>query len=286
MSEAAIDQPMGEAPMEESATQGTFGEESRPSIEKFESWESLEKGYQELESYMGNAVRIPGENAGAEDWAKFDEKLANVPGLVRIPDGENPEAMQNFYQSLGKPADVQGYQFEPIEGLDLSREDDAAFAEASYNANLTREQANYMRSFLADNLAGMEQSAQEAQQESIGALKQKWGKAFDHNVSLATAAAKQLDGELPGIAEYMENTDPNEMDANTVTMLNLMAGLMGETGAIDTGRPAGVMTPEEAMLQAQEIRNNPDHPYNNELDPAHQSAQKKMADLYKMAYGR
>ena len=235
---------------------------------------------------MGSAVRIPSQEAGAEDWQKFDEQLGKVDGVVRIPDGQDPAAVQNFYQRLGKPAEPTGYQFEPIEGANLSPEDDMAFAQLSHQANLTREQASMIREGLASNIAEMEQEAREAQQEGISALQQKWGKAFDHNVSLATAAAKQLDGELPGIAEYMEHTPPEEMDANTVAMLNLFAGLMGETGAIDTGRPAGIMSPEEAMLQAQEIRDNPDHPYNNELDPAHQAAQKKMADLYKIAYQR
>ena len=259
--------------------------ESRPSIEKFETWEDLESGYKELEAFRGNSVRIPGQEAGDDAWNEFNEKIMQVPGVVKLPAEGDTEGWQNFYQRLGAPGKPEDYQFTPIEGV-TDFDDDAGFAQQAHALGLTRQQADGLRQYLAQNVIQSTNEAAEAQQAGISELQQTWGKAFDHNVKLATAAAKQLDSELPGVAEYMENTPVEQMDANTVKMLNLFANMMGETGAIDVQRADGIMTPEEAMLQAQEMRDNPDHPYNNELDPAHQAAQKKMTDLYKIAYSK
>jgi hypothetical protein len=263
---------------------GSSAEPIGPSIEKFETWEQLENGYRELEAFRGNSVRIPSQEAGPDDWAAFDEQLSKVEGVVRIPDGSDPDALNNFYQRLGAPADPNGYQFDPIEGFNADPEDLGAFAAAAHANHLTREQAQGMFKYLAGGLAESEQEATQALNESMGELQGQWGKAFEHNFQIAQAAAKQLEDRLPGISDHLGSMTTENFNPNDVRLLYEMAQLLGETGAIDAGRAPGIMTPDEAMLQAQEIRDNPDHPYNNELDPAHQSAQRKMADLYKIAY--
>ena len=257
-----------------------------PSIEKFSTWQELEAGYQELESFRGASVRIPGPDAGVDDWKAFDEKISQVEGVVRLPADGDTEAWQNFYQRLGAPASPQDYTFSDVNGEAVSYDDDAAFASQAHSLGLTRAQADGMRQYLAGSVNELNSFAAEAHQAGMSKLKESWGKAFDHNVKLAQAAAKQLEGDLPGISDYMQNTPADKLDPDTLKMVKMMGDLMGETGVIDAQRADGIMTPDEAMLQAQEIRDNPDHPYNNELDPAHQAAQNKMADLYKIAYQR
>jgi hypothetical protein len=262
------------------------GSVDRPTNPKFESWADMEKAYNELESFRGSSIRIPSKEAGADAWEEFTGKLGQVPGVVRLPEEGDTEGWRNFYQRMGAPDSPDKYNFSDIDGQPVSYDDDQAFAERAFELGLTRAQADGLRQYLAGNLSAADQSAREAQAAGMTELKKEWGRAFDHNLQTVKNVAKVLDKDLPGLADYMANTPADMLDSNTVRMVNLMAGLMNETGAIDAGRPEGMLTPEEAMLQAQEIRDNPDHPYNNEMDPAHEAAQKKMADLYKMAYSR
>jgi hypothetical protein len=261
-------------------------EASRPTIEKFETWSDLEAGYRELESFRGNSVRIPGPDAGADAWNEFNEKIGQVPGVVRLPEEGDAEGWANFYQRMGAPAEAAGYQFSEVPGFTGDGEDIASFAEVAHNLHLTREQADGLYQYLAGNLTEVDNSFAQEQLEGAQRLKGEWGQAFDHKFAAAQNAARMMNDKIPGIAEYFNGINPSEpFDHNLVRLMSEVADMMGETGALDMGRPAGIMTPEEAMLQAQEIRDNPEHPYNNELDPAHEAAQKKMADLYKIAYG-
>ena len=261
------------------------GPESKPSIDKFQTWEDLEKGYRELEAYRGTSVRIPTPEAGEQDWAEFNEKIMQVPGVVRLPgEGEDPGA---FYARLGKPDAPDKYEFEAPEGYQPDPADQQALAQFAFDNNLTREQANSLHSYLATNIAETEKAQMEAGVQELKGLQDKWGKAYDHNFALAQNAARALNDQIPGIYDQVKELDPSQpYNTMAIQMLKVLGDMMGEKGVVDAQRPDGIMSPDEAMLKAQDIRNNPDHPYNNELDPAHMSAQKQMADLYKIAYGR
>jgi hypothetical protein len=260
----------------------------RPSIEKFETWEALENGYRELESYRGNSIRIPSKEAGDESWNEFNEKITKIPGVTLLPQEGDTEGWNNYYQQLGAPADPSGYILEAPEELQgMEATDFAEFQQVAHANHLTREQAQGVFQHLTQNLVEADKAAAEESMRMVDEYKRSYGANFEHALNEAKAAAITLEAELPGISEYMNSIGPDSktFDVNTVKMLTLFAKLSGEQGLIGGGRTSMAINKEEAMLQVQEIRDNPDHPYNNELDPAHEAAKTKVANLYKMAYG-
>lgn len=274
----------GGAPEPQSAPQGA---PERPSIEKFETWEALENGYRELESYRGNSIRIPSQEAGDESWQEFNEKIGKIPGVTFLPQEGDSEGWNNFYQRMGAPAEPSGYEFQNPEGMEgVEATDVADFQQVAHANHLTREQAQGIYQHLAGNIMEADKAAQEQNIQDVAQFKDSIGGNFPHILEQAKAAAIQLESDLPGISDYMNNISPDDknFDVNTVRMMTLFAKLSGEQPAVGGGRPANTLSKEEAMLQVQEIRDNPEHPYNNELDPAHEAAKKKVANLYQMAY--
>ena len=62
-----------------------------------------------------------------------------------------------------------------------------------------------------------------------------------------------------------------------------VAGMMSETGAVPSAPSVGV-TREEAKAKLSDIRDNPNHPANNEMDPKYEEAREEVMKLYRAAY--
>ena len=277
MSEEANVEPAAEAPAEFNWREEA-GVADNPRFENFKSVADLAKSYTELESYRGSSVRIPSEDAGEEVWQEFDEKLKNkVPNLFRMPEEPNDE----LYSRLGRPGDPADYQFQEIDGFEDDVVTQAEFAKVAHEAGLSNKQANAVREWLATNIVEEANQGREDYQQKFEQLKSEWGHAYESNLDQAKAAVRMLNDDIPGFSDYLDETG-NGNDPMFIRMAHALATKFGEKDGIPA-RPAGVMDPHEARLQAAEMRNNPDHPYNNELDPGHKAAKEKMIRLYKLA---
>src|SRR3990170_781823 len=56
----------------------------------------LAKSFVNAQSLIGRSVRIPGEDASAEDREAFYQSLTKVPGVARLPDGNDEKAWAQF----------------------------------------------------------------------------------------------------------------------------------------------------------------------------------------------
>ena len=286
MAEAAVDysneevSEQIETPIDWKETAGLKG---NPQFDKFESVEDLAKSYSELESYRGNSIRIPSSEAGEEQMQEFTDKLLNVPGVMRIPAEDDTSAWDNVYQQLGRPSAPDGYKLSEIEGFAGDPEAEGAFRQLAHESGLTAAQADAIHSWLGTNIAETEKQAAIANEEAMGRLKGEWGQAFDHKVQQATNAARMMADKVPGISEYFDSMAEKGYDASMIRLMDFVAGLMGESGAVPPAS-SNAITPSEAKEKLNDIRNNPDHPANNELDPGHEDARKQVIALYKAAY--
>lgn len=258
------------------------------SLSKFGSVEDLSKAYINLEKHTGNAIRIPGEDASDEARADFLDKLQkNAPNLIVKPDPDNADQMAEFYQTVGRPKDANGYETpvfngedgEPLE-LDMSQAE--AFKEVALGANLTKEQ--YQK--IVENMTASNLQAETQQHEAfVGqakALRDEWGHAYDERYRAAADIAAKT-----GAPEQLQDMfQSGWVDAQTIAYFyNLSQRFAGEGPEIggQEGGQAVANAPVEARAKISEILENKQHAYWDSHHPDHKAAIQKMVALQKEA---
>jgi hypothetical protein len=249
--------------------------------EEIRSWDEIknsdtpEKFWDQMtnmRSRMGNSIRIPGDSASEDDVAAFHQKLKDkVPGLMKSPDLESEEGLTAHLKYLGMPDDAANYG--DVEGL--SAEDLTDLKGLAHSLGLTRKQFDKFAKGYVDDAAQLALEGQTKFDEGTAALKLKWGAAFEERAAKADLVRKAF---FPQI---------DKMNAETIESLFNIANQLGSENPELTGQQDGtpaVLTPDEALVQISEIRNNDKHPYYNLADPGNKAARKKMSDLYKLAY--
>ena len=231
-----------------------------------------------MRSRMGRSITIPGEDASDEDRQSFKQRLRDkVTGLVELPAEGDSEGWGEFYKQLGRPDQIEDYTVtqEIVENVptDVLK----GYAEAALKANIPRDNFKAFMEQVAQEHQVAEQQQQKAYEEDMTALKGEWGLAFDERV---TAAKGILDKFFPG-AEL----DMTDLNSNLVKGLHAISqSLGGESPQIAQQSNGATLTVGEAKMQIAEIRNNPQHPYNNPADPNHKYAREKVQALYKQAF--
>ena len=236
-------------------------------------WEQMSN----MRSAIGQSLRIPSQEAGEEAWADFKARIADVPGVMFYDQNDPTQAMN----ALGRPQDPGGYNFTEVEGFDADPEVEGEFKALAHEIGMTAEMADKVHGWLANNIAEEQRQTQQQYQQDMNMLKGEWGAAFDQNTALARNAVIALDQKVSGFADYLEQSGAG----NSTQFIKVMAELgkmFGEQGMMQY-QESTAMSPHEARLQIEEIRNNPEHPYNDEMSSAHEAAKEKVRQLYKYA---
>lgn len=167
----------------------------------------------EQSKLLGNAIRVPGKDATAEE-------------------------VEAYLNKLGRPETTDGYEFRPPEGLpeDLPYDGERAksFAGLAHKVGLTKQQAaavhdwaveNAVNDFKALGSKSAEQNAEVAKAETEK-LEKLWGpldsKAMRTNLAFADKALREVGGE-EALAEFQR------------------VGLIGSDGAVIQSAPIAVM---------------------------------------------
>jgi len=236
------------------------------SLANFEDVGALAKGFIDAKAYQGASVKIPGEDAGDEDVKAFNDKvIEKMPALMYKPDLENQEQSVDFYRTLGMPEKSDGYKMpevSPPEGVEMNTEKLESFRGIAHKHGLTAKQ---FEGVMADVMAGDIASAQaggEALVANLGAIKEKWGHAFNDNMAKVSTLLSKT-GAPPEMADAIKS---GAMDISVVNWLYTMGKQMGGEGFnfddadVDDSKTAK-MTPEDAQNAIDEINNNSEHPY-------------------------
>lgn len=124
------------------------------------------------------------------------------PEALTLPGKDaTPEQWAAFYQKIGKPESVDGYEIKPADGSDGSFEKEAL--PLFHKANLTKEQAavlhkgyNEMRTNALAQIAQQEEAAAKAAEVKNTAeaaqLQQEWGDKHGENMEFAKRAVNQF----------------------------------------------------------------------------------------------
>lgn len=239
--------------------------------------------YQNLRSKIGNSISIPSEDASAEDRQAFYGKLASkVPGLAVKP-GDDPESVEAFYNSMGRPKSADKYstpELDVPEGVELNSDIMDTLRPIAHKNGLTDTQFKAIYTELANGSIQAAAESANAEKAAQAELKQKWGAAFDVNSIRALKVAKDT-----GAPDFL--VEAIEAGTAPTTMLEYFSGLaktMGsEPNQMNSMHGSGsIMDPATAGEKISEIMNNPKHAYWNKSDPANAAAVARMTELYRI----
>ena len=228
-----------------------------------QSAEQFWEGISNMRGRMGQSVRVPSGEAGAEDWAAFSNKMTELaPGrFTVIPDRSSPEQMAAYHASVGVPKAAEDYlNVDNPEGVELDHNAIGAFKGIAHKWGLTPEQ--FKGVVLDFNASSRAQQAVAAKpvQEATDALKGEWGAAYDQRNATVVSMLSKFKFP-PQVVEAFTNA---QADAASIKSLYAIAEALGGEGGellsdIPGGGPAAAMTPAEAEARIAEIQRSPDY---------------------------
>ena len=258
----------------------------------------------------------PVEQVASEDWrSAIPEDLQNEPSLadiqdvaslakgyvhaqhmigsdkVAIPSREaSQEEMDNFYNKLGRPESVDGYEApkENMPDIPFDNELQTQFFEEAHRIGLNKQQAGALIRWQAEQAqSGMEantQATQQAMQQAQDNMRQEFGKAYDEKMNLAKNAALEFGGE--DLMSLLDKTGLGNEPAVIKAFANIGKAIMNDEIIGGGGRQGFMMSPAEAKSQIANMKRDPNFmaSYQDQGHVAHKESVAEMAKLYELAY--
>jgi hypothetical protein len=223
------------SPNSERAFADYFSDEYKPSLSKFKDHDALGKAYLELQKFMGT------------DKAE----------LIRKPKDGTPEAMNEFYNSIGRPNEAKDYQINMPEGTEFDQQALAAWQDHFHKAGLTNEQANaVIAPFLQEINAAQEKEDLQKQVEvrdNKQLLKSAWGPEFEENKNLFLNMCDKI-ADTKEQAEHLKNIWAQ--DPQSLMALAKLAKQSATATDFGNGRNEK-LTPSSIRTRLAEIQQNP-----------------------------
>jgi len=200
--------------------------------------------------------------------------LTRMLGHEKVPVPKGPDdtaAWALFSKAMGIPEKPDGYALPDVEVPDALKGlsfDKAKFAEIVHQYKIPATAAKGLwDAYTEMNKQGYAKAlaAQEDKVKSIvNELRKEWGDAYQSKVEL---------GQLV-INKFSENEEMNDFitaalvnDPRGIKFLSKLGEQFSENKIGDFKYQRHALTPEEAQRELDSIRNDPNHPYNNEKAP-------------------
>lgn len=226
-------------------------------LRKEKVWESvkdiegLAKTFVESQKLIGSSVRIPKEDAPAEEWNKF-------------------------YTKLGRPESARGYDSVPLPDLPDGDEWDKdlieGFKKNAFDIGMSpRQFQSSLQAFVAA-IEGKVSARKAALEGAVNTMREKWGAAYKNNVAYAKAAAQQIFGDA-GV-QLLDQSGLGNHPAILEGLVRL-GKEFAEDGVIELGE--AFTAPSSAQAEVDRIMNlsreeREKHPYWNDKLQGHREA--------------
>tara|TARA_R100000700_G_C3179475_1_gene156099 strand:+ start:4398 stop:5219 length:822 start_codon:yes stop_codon:yes gene_type:complete len=235
-------------------------------LKDFKTAADLAKSYVNTKEKIGSMVTIPGDDADGETRAKF-------------------------YNRIGRPETIDGYDFAPkaVEGLEgVTAVNDAnvkAFKEKAHELGLTKKQANgmmdHVQSGFSQQLQEQARQLAESADKASKELRTEWGVNYDKNMGNVDTALSQFFSKEDGaLLKQASAQYPGLMKSLSQIGSQISETPTSREGTMSNSAP----TREDAKAEIQKIQGDKEHPYWNKQHPNHKQAAEVMNQLYKKAY--
>ena len=166
-------------------------ERGNPIFQKYKDFGAYVKGSIETASRVNHSLRVPGPEAPESDIKEFYQTIIDKGApVIPKPDFSADDQAEEFYQSIGKPKEKDGYTVP--EDIKLSDPVLEEMKDIAFGSNMTTAQfKNWAKELYSRDSQTIEQRTSEFE-SGINSLKTTWGMAFDERV----AAAKKINEEL------------------------------------------------------------------------------------------
>jgi hypothetical protein len=244
---------------------------------------SMAKQFIDQSKFLGNSIRLPGEDATPEARAEFRKKLMDKSsGLMEVPNLEDAEAMETVFTSLGRPEKADGYEKPEIDGAAFDKARFKRLSEAAHKAGISKKQFKDVMGEILTADAELVGSANTTRETDMAELRTDWGPAYEGKLQKAAKLA-ELTNAPAGLVKAIS---AGKVDAATLKWLDgLGASLGGETAELinqGIGGETG-MTKSEARERSQEILETLTKM--QQSDPRYQELLQKRMALMKIATG-
>lgn len=237
----------------------------------------LVKQFVDVQAHLGNSIRIPGKDAGAEDIKVFHQKLVErVPGLYYMPAEGDEAATAALFAKLGRPSDPKEYEVPvPKDGAEIP-----GFRDVVHKQGLSKKQVKELAAWWAGVQESAVKTVAEAHGKEMTQLDAEWGAAKQPKVE-AIASLAEKTGAPP---EMLDSIRKGNIGAKTLRWLD---GLVKAVGTEGTQLVRGkndqptTLTPQEAERQIDEIMRRPEY---RENSPLGASLRAKQLELAKVAW--
>ena len=195
-----------------------------PTIKDVPDLGTLVKNYEHTKAMVGASIRLPTDEASADDIAAIQQKLLEKEhlGLMKKPDVENPESLAEVYRALGRPEDASGYAVPE----DVNGELFGSMAETALELGLSNKQYEGLAKTLASQQMAEYQKMEEAKQQEVGQLRGEWGPAFDQKLGRAAQVAEALKAPQ-SLVEALKDGSAN---AESIRFMDTVAAQLGKEG--------------------------------------------------------
>ena len=240
---------------------------SLPALTRYKDLPTFARSHLALEKQMGGRVSVPGPEASDADWDNFNAKL-------------RPESADKY---SFKPDEIAARISESMKldkgMLTLNEDFVKGVREAFHKAGVSDRAASSLAEFYLGAQAQALQAEVAKINEGVETLKKDYGHAYEGNIEVANRAISRLASDIPGLDEAFE--DPRIGSNPALVRLFVWLGQqMGE----DTSVTGGERPSEEDAAQIKDkiaaMRNDPNHPLNQDSHPDHKRAVEQMKALY------
>ena len=243
-----------------------------PALKDIKDVGALAKSFVDTKAFVGQSIRPPGPDAGAEAKKDFYAKLQkHAPDLVPLSD--DPEAQAALWGKLGRPSKPEEYEYKAPEGVELPLDN---LRQVALAAGMTRKQFEKFAEKAAEGITKQQGEAKADQ----AALKTEWGQAYEQKLQGAAAVAAKLNVPDP----IVQQIKAGNLNSAQLKLWDSISKAMGAGEGSEVAKQGvtpqpGKLTPAEASTQIDEIMARPDKAYWDRNHPLHKNLVKKVGEL-------
>src|SRR5574343_485425 len=250
------------------------------SIASFKSVEDLAKSYIHARKAISSSIRIPGEDAGDEQRKEFFDKVSKVPGIMKAPNFDDPNDINDILSRMGRPDSPSKYNVNIPEDVEVDAMRLNSFLESAHKLGLPNKQASQLVDFELQNLKAQQDISVKKAEEARDTLKQMWGTDYNNRIAGANLALQTLADKFPEQVNELTNS-PAIAKPALLNMLSEFAKTIVEDRSVlgSSSRVSYGMSADEARAIASEMLGNRNHPLKKSRHPEHKAAVDKLTNL-------